>query len=141
VAQLERLVLPLAPRAIVLYAGDNDLDHGARPEQVQTLFEEFVAQVDDRLGLVPLVFISIKPSPLRLRNIAQIRRANALVRATIAAWPQARYLDVFSLMLEPDGQTPRPELYDADGLHLTAAGYQLWAAQVRSILSELGLLL
>lgn len=140
VAEMERLVFPVEPRAIVLYAGDNDLDQGARPEEVHDHFEEFVSRIDDRLGLVPIVFISIKPSPARIGNIAGIRRTNALIRETLAQWPQARFLDLFPLMLVPGGAAPRTELYLADGLHLSPAGYRLWAAQVRGSLSELGLL-
>jgi lysophospholipase L1-like esterase len=140
VEEMERLVFPVDPRAIVLYAGDNDLDHGARPEEVQEHFEDFVSAVDDRLGLVPLVFISIKPSPARLWNIANIRRTNALIRDTLAAWPQAQFLDLFTPMLRPDGQDARREFYAEDGLHLSAEGYRLWAEQVRACLAGLGLL-
>ena len=140
VEEMERLVFPVEPRAIVLYAGDNDLAQGARPEQVQAHFEEFVSRIDDRIGLVPIVFISIKVSPARLGNSANIRRTNALIRSSLEAWPQARYLDLFSLMLHPEGDLPRRDLYTSDGLHLSAAGYRLWTEQVRATLADLGLL-
>ena len=138
VAEMERLVFPVEPRAIVLYAGDNDLDQGARPEAVRACLEEFVCRVDDRLGLVPIVFISVKPSPARVANLANIRRTNALIRESIAAWPQARFLDLFPLMLQPGGK-PSRELFTEDGLHLSAAGYRLWTAQVRACLAAPGL--
>ncbi len=140
VAEMERLVFPVEPRALVLYAGDNDLDQGAQPEEVRGHFEEFVTRIDDRLGLVPLVFISIKPSPARIGNLNGILRANALIRETLASWPQARFLDLASLMVEPGSGRPRADLFLADGLHLSAAAYRLWAAHVRASLSELGLL-
>jgi lysophospholipase L1-like esterase len=38
-------------------------------------------------------------------------------------------VDVFTPMLGPDGK-PRPELYVADGLHMTPAGYAIWKAAV-----------
>jgi lysophospholipase L1-like esterase len=139
VAAMERLVFHLEPRAIVLYAGENDLDHGTSPEDVQDQFEEFVTQADDRLGMVPLIFISIKPSPARWWNVGAIRRTNALIRPIIAAWPQARYLDVFPHMLQADGAYPRRELYAEDGLHMSRNGYLLWATHVRGCLRELGL--
>jgi lysophospholipase L1-like esterase len=34
-------------------------------------------------------------------------------------------VDVFASMLGGDGR-PRPELYVADGLHMTRAGYEIW---------------
>jgi lysophospholipase L1-like esterase len=33
VEEMERLVFPVQPRAVVLYAGENDLDQGASPER------------------------------------------------------------------------------------------------------------
>ncbi|MEA3212123.1 MAG: hypothetical protein QOE70_5180 [Chthoniobacter sp.] len=138
VREMERLVFPLQPRAIVLYAGDNDLDHGATPEQVQKLFQEFMRRLEERLGAVPVVLISIKPSPARLANLSNIRRANTLLRESTATWPQVRWLELFSLMLHPDGKVRR-EFFTGDGVHLSRAGYRLWADQLRAVLAETGL--
>ena len=140
VAEVDRLVLPIEPRAIVLYAGDNDLDQGASPEEVCGHFQDFVTRIDDHLGLVPIVFLSIKASPTRFWNVGRIRRANELIRETVEKWPDAHYLDLFMLMLHPDGTRPRRELYAEDGLHLSAAGYELWAERVRACLSALRIL-
>ena len=136
VEEMERLVYPVHPRAVVLYAGENDLDQGASAEQVEDLFREFAEKLDDRLGLIPLVFISIKPSPSRAWALPQIRRANDLVRAALADWPNARFLDVFPLMLDAAGKVRR-EFFTEDWLHMSRAGYLLWAAQVRACLDEI----
>ena len=53
--------------------------------------------------------------------------ANAAIRRAIAAHPAAYYIDVFTPMLGSDGR-PRAELFLDDGLHLSAAGYRVWAA-------------
>jgi len=138
-AEMERLVFPVQPRAVVLYAGENDLDQGATPEQVEDSFRDFAERLDDRLGLVPLVFISIKPSPSRAWALPQIRRTNELVRAALADWPNAHFVDVFPLMLDGAGKA-RHEYFTEDWLHLSRAGYLLWAAPVRACLAELRLL-
>jgi lysophospholipase L1-like esterase len=39
------------------------------------------------------------------------------------------YVDVFTPMLGPNGR-PKPELFIADSLHMTPAGYAIWRAQV-----------
>ncbi len=139
VQEMERLVFPVQPRAVVLYAGENDLDHGASPEDVEDQFREFAERLDDRLGLLPLVFISIKPSPSRAWALPVIRRTNELIRAALAGWPNARFVDVFPLMLEAAGNV-RHEYFTEDWLHLSRAGYLLWAAEVRACLAELRLL-
>jgi lysophospholipase L1-like esterase len=133
---MERLVFPVHPRAVVLYAGENDLDQGASAQRIEGLFRSFAERLDDRLGLIPLIFISIKPSPSRAWALPQIRRANDLVRAALADWPNARFLDVFPLMLDAGGKV-RHEFFTGDWLHLSRAGYRLWAAQVRACLAEI----
>lgn len=139
VQEMDQLVFPLQPRAVVLYAGENDLDQGASPEEVEDLFREFAERLDDRLGILPLIFISLKPSPARAWALPRIREVNERVRAAIAGWPHARFLDVFPLMFDAAGKVRR-EYFTDDWLHLSPAGYSLWAAQVRDSLTALRLL-
>jgi lysophospholipase L1-like esterase len=137
--EMDWMILPLQPRAIVLYAGDNDLEQGASPEQVLGRFEQFIQRVRERLDpQVPVLFLSIKPSPARMGNIGSISHTNALLRAAITNLPRVRFVDVFSAML--DRGKPRMELFDRDWLHLSAAGYALWAKAVREAFAEPGLL-
>lgn len=137
VHEMERLIYHLEPRLVVLYAGENDLDQGSTPERVRELFEEFMRRLSQRLGPVPVVFISLKPSPARAWALGQIRRANELVREAIAAWPQVTFLDIFPQMLGPDGKARR-ELFSPDWLHMSPAGYELWTAEMRACLTGLG---
>src|SRR5277367_429584 len=53
----ERLVLPLHPRSLVVYAGDNDLGDGRSPEQVLVWFRELAVKIDLRLPGVPFGFM------------------------------------------------------------------------------------
>ncbi len=45
------------------------------------------------------------------------------------------YLDVVRPMLGADGK-PRPELFVQDGLHMTPAGYEVWTAALKPLLSN-----
>ncbi len=122
----ERLVPPVRPASLVLYAGDNDLGDGRTPREVRSRFEALAAKVARDLGHLPFGFIAIKPSPARLGLLGRIAEANELIRRTLPRHPGAFYVDVFTPMLGPDGR-PRPELFLDDGLHLGVAGYRLWA--------------
>jgi lysophospholipase L1-like esterase len=135
VGEMERLVYPVQPRALVLYAGDNDLDQGAPPERVAELFQQFMGGIRARVGAIPVAVLSIKPSPVRFWNAGKIRYANALLADLAGTAPGCRYLDVFSAMLTATGE-PRRDLFGEDGLHLNGAGYQLWTSSVRAWLSE-----
>jgi lysophospholipase L1-like esterase len=120
----ERIVPPLKPASLLVYAGDNDLGDGRSPEHVLTSFRELAAKVEDQCGPIPFGFISIKPSPARNGLLDSIRRANELIRADIERLPHGFFVPLFDAMLL-DGR-PRPELFLEDGLHLSPAGYELW---------------
>jgi lysophospholipase L1-like esterase len=123
---LDRTVIRYRPSRIVLYAGDNDLAAGKSPETVLGDFGTFVAEVRRRLGLVPIDFLTIKPSPSRLALLHDQRRANRLVGDFCTGMPGLSVVDVWPPMLDRLG-APREELFLADRLHLNTNGYALWA--------------
>jgi lysophospholipase L1-like esterase len=134
----EQLVGPYRPRAIVMYAGGNDLADGKSPEQVRDAFGAFVTQARRWAGPVPFAYLSIKPNLSRRRQLPQIRAANALIRAC-AEERGVDFLDVHAPMLGTDGHAD-PRWFDVDGLHLNAEGYALWTGVVRDWLARRGLL-
>jgi lysophospholipase L1-like esterase len=129
----ERIVTPYKPRIVVVYAGDNDIYGGATSEEVAVYFEQFVRIVRGTLPAVRIVFIGIKPSPQRWDVIERMRLANAMIRAYAAHDDNIAFVDVDHAMLGWD-ERPRPELFVADGLHLTPEGYELWSALLRPLL-------
>lgn len=122
-----RIVLPYAPAVIVLYAGDNDITAGKAPEAVRDDYRAFVEAVHERLPAARIAYIAIKPSIQRWKLIGAMRAANALIEAAAAADPRLAFVNLEPAMLGADG-IPRRELFAADGLHLSAEGYALWAA-------------
>jgi lysophospholipase L1-like esterase len=121
----DRLVPPVHPASLVVYAGDNDLGDGRSPEDVLAAFRDLAAQVERSLKDIPFGFISIKLSPVRVGLRERITRANTLIRGELEKHPGFYYIDVYNAMLDAAGQ-PRPELFLEDGLHLSPAGYRLW---------------
>jgi lysophospholipase L1-like esterase len=120
-----RLVPPVHPRSLLVYAGDNDLGDGRSVEATFDSFRSLAHKVADALGSIPFGFMSVKPSPARFAICDRIRRLNDLVRAEVDSHPAGYYVDVFSTMLDRRGK-PRPELFLEDGLHLSRKGYRLW---------------
>ena len=121
-----RVIPPLQPRSLLLYAGDNDLGDGREPEDTLDRFRSLADKVAESLGPIPLGFVSVKASPARYPIINRIRRLNELVRRDIESRPFVYYVDVFSEMLDLSGK-PRPEHFLEDGLHLSRLGYRLWS--------------
>jgi lysophospholipase L1-like esterase len=54
-----------------------------------------------------------------------MRRVNRLVADYCRAEPNLKYVDVFTPMLDRTGR-PRPELFQADQLHMNRSGYEIW---------------
>ena len=131
---IERLILPYEPRLVVVYAGDNDLDAGLTSEQVAAEFERLVKGVHAKLPQTRIIYIGIKPSPQRWLTVDRMRTANAVIRAICARDDRVAFMDVDGPMMGWD-ERPRKELYLSDGLHLSEAGYELWATLLRPLLT------
>lgn len=118
-------VIHYQPRQVVLYSGDNDIHAGRSPQQVLHDFQAVVTRLRQDLPQVPILVLSIKPSPSRLAELPRQREANALIASAARQLPQVTFVDVSTPMLDSQGQ-PRPELFLQDQLHMTPAGYALW---------------
>lgn len=130
---LDRLVLPHKPRLVVVYAGDNDLAMGRTPQQVLDDFVTLADRIHERLPRTEIAFVSIKPSPARVDLLGRVREANTRVRDFVATQRYLSYIDVFTPMLNENGQ-PRDDLFVRDALHLNEKGYALWSSLISPVL-------
>ena len=119
----DRVVSPYRPRAIVFYAGENDIDAGQSPIAVAEQFRRFLETKRSRLGDVPVFYISAKPSKLRFAQLSRQSELNDRVRAFADASRDLIFVDVASAMLR-EGRLR--DLFIEDGLHMTPAGYVIW---------------
>lgn len=135
----DRIILPYQPRAVVIYAGENDLaSWWAWSGLVVDRFQRLVAHLRQRDPTLPILVLAMKPSPRFAARLKRQQEANRQLRAYCEATPGLFFVDVASPLLGADGQ-PRPELF-RDGLHLNAAGYRLWRERVQpALLAMLGL--
>lgn len=128
------LVAAYRPRAIVFYAGENDLADGRPPEEVVADFQRFMDMKTAALGATPVFFVSLKPSLLRLAQLEQQGWVNDRIRDLAQARSDLRFLDLAPLMMNAGQPLP---LYMADGLHLNPDGYALWRAEIgRALAAE-----
>jgi lysophospholipase L1-like esterase len=125
----ERIVHPYKPSVIVLYAGDNDIGGGHTAQQVFDHFKVFADLVNKRLPEAKLVFIAIKPSIKRWNLAPEMLKANRKIQRYARKQSNISYANIWKPMLGDDGK-PRPELFIADGLHLSAEGYKIWTRVV-----------
>ena len=128
----DQIVAPYHPRAIVFYAGENDIDAGKSVEQVVSDFDEFMKRKTLALADTPVYFISLKPSKLRFAEFAKQGLVNQTIRDLVDQRTDLHYIDVVSGMLDKNGKLQ--DLYVDDGLHMNAKGYEIWTRAVRAAL-------
>jgi lysophospholipase L1-like esterase len=130
-----RVVTPLKPSAVVIYAGDNDLATGAAPEQVFDSFRQLFFALRTSSPDLPIAFVSVKPCPARFKYIQNIERFNRLVDDFLGTQSNTDYIDIFSDLLGPDHQ-PILSLFRSDQIHLSQAGYQIFKRDISEYLHD-----
>jgi lysophospholipase L1-like esterase len=133
---VDAAVVKYLPRAVVVYAGDNDLElsTGKTADEVARDFGTLAATIHAYAPGARIYFLSIKPSQARWERWPEMTRANELIEKLCRGDPRLAYLDVATPLLE-DGK-PRGDLYRWDGLHLNEAGYREWTRVIRPRLCE-----
>ena len=132
----DRIVIPYKPKMIVFHAGGNDINAGKSPETVFEDFKAFVGKVRAKLPEVRIAFMASGPSIARWTQVDKQRRLNQLVKEYISQGANMDFIDAFDVFLGPDGK-PKPDLYVADKLHNSPAGYKIRAELVRPYLEKL----
>lgn len=121
------------PQAIVFYAGDNDIAKGLSAADAAGEFQQFLAAKMAKMPRVPMLVLSIKPSPERWpMRTAQLRYDRTMQRLA-ARTPALGFVDASAGLLVD--RTPGP-FFVEDGVHLNAQGYRIWARAIRHALDR-----
>lgn len=136
----DRIITPYAPRALVVYVGDNDIGFGKSPAVVAADFRALVEKVRAEQPSLPIYYLTIKASRLRWALWPTMDEANQRIAAFAATDPAIHVIDVSTPMVElGEGEAPPASLFLLDGLHLSEEGYALWTEIVRArLLTDLG---
>lgn len=140
-AETPWLVAPLAPRAVVLRTGLNDLRAGGSPERLAADVRDFITLVRAARPDAQVLVLAIAPTPATVDSgdgIERARRdANRLLAADAAADPGVHWVDIatpFEQLVTTD-RTAFDRL-SIDGIHLTPAGYAAWLEVLRPVLDS-----
>jgi lysophospholipase L1-like esterase len=130
-----RIVVAYRPRAVVLFAGTNDIA-GSKPKTAQEVYDGYRAFVDvvhTALPDTPIFYISITPTPSRWKLWPIVQDANRLICAHTATDPRLHFIDMTDVILGLDGKPDR-SLFRFDRLHPNKKGYAAWTAKIKPIL-------
>lgn len=134
------IIIPYAPKQIIIYCGENDIadawdKNRITPDTILIRFKTLFSMIRKKSGKVPVVFVSIKPSPSRWKMEADFIKANQLIKAYLRGQRKTTYINVHDAMLLPDG-TVNPALFIKDSLHMNAKGYAIWQKIIEPVLKK-----
>jgi lysophospholipase L1-like esterase len=138
----ERLcqITPHHPKVIFLMAGINDMVNDNPAINVATSVINLIEAIRQQSPTTKLFVESMLPineSTGRWRTLAgrtdDIPLANMYIRAYCES-KGITFVDLFHQMTYPYSNILRNEL-SADGLHITEAGYQIWAKEIKKQLN------
>lgn len=138
----------IKPRVVVLMLGTNNTDvHSA--EQIAAADKKIVDMIRKKIPGVKVLLLAIFPRDARrnadglvteaqiadaAKRVATIDKTNALL-ARLDDGKNVRFLNINHVFLGRDGRIPWTIM--PDQLHLTPAGYQLWAEAIDKTLAEM----
>ena len=130
---LSRIVLPYAPRAVVLYAGDNDIAYGRSAEAVAAEFQQFVHAIHAALPVTDIWYLSMKPTKTQALFWPELSRGNRQIAAVARGDARVHFIDADALFLTADGKA-NADLLRFDGIHLNDKGYAVWTSLIKPTL-------
>lgn len=133
----DAIIFKYQPKQLFIYCGENDLagDASVTADSVLQRFTRLFNLIRKKLPRVPIVYISMKPSPSRKKYLPVMQQANREIKLFLSGQRHTHYLDVYSVMLTPEGSI-RSDIFIADSLHMNSKGYSLWQPLIRPLLKN-----
>ena len=128
----DEIIFPYNAKQIVIYAGENDFaaSDTVSAQTVANRFQQLFYLIREKQPEVPIVFISIKPSPSRAHLMRKMSEANHLIKEFLDEQKKTEFVDVYTLMLNETGH-PREDIFLEDKLHMNRKGYDIWKKALR----------
>lgn len=121
------VIFPYQPKQVVIYCGENDIanDSSVTGKIVFERFKHLFTDIRSKLPRVPVVYISMKPSPSRWHMRSRVTEGNNRIKKFLKKKRNTVFVSVWKDMLGADGE-PAKELFVEDRLHMNANGYAIW---------------
>lgn len=134
--RLNKDVLVLKPRAVVLLIGTNDIEDHAEPAVTAKNLEAILEALQVAEPRMPVFLCAIFPSSAsKGRPSQQIVALNSLYRKISMRSAQVTYVDTWNLFSDKQGDAKLGEFDDL--VHPNQAGYSKWARMLMPYLTRL----
>jgi len=133
----DEIIIPYRPKQILIYCGENDLaaSDTITAQIVFNRFKKLFVLIRKTLPRVPIVFVSLKPSPSRAHLMPKMTAANTMIKNYLSKNKSTGFVDVYHKMLKPNGK-PLDNIFLEDKLHMNAEGYKIWLKAIKPYLKK-----
>jgi lysophospholipase L1-like esterase len=132
-------VVRLQPKGVVLLIGTNDLEERAQPKTAVANIELILKQLTQYDPKMPVLVCEVFPSSAKqTRPASEIKELNKRLAEVVAKFPQAALVSTWAVFANDFGDA-KPEEFP-DLLHPNEQGYAKWAAALKPVLKQHGLL-
>ena len=129
----DRLIIPYKPKAIVFYAGTNDIAYGFSADTAYDRTMDFFDYIHEELPETKIYYIEQTRQPDRDEYWEDMKDLNARVEKYAKTDDLVTFIET-SEILNTEYDEARPEYFVDDGKHFTAEGYAAWTKAIRPIL-------
>jgi lysophospholipase L1-like esterase len=131
------VISPYNPKQIVIYCGENDIasDPSISGKIVLKRFKELYKEIRKEYPKVSVVFISMKPCPIRWEMRERLMDGNLRIKKFIESQDNSLYVSVWEKMLDAD-KKPIASIFIKDQLHMNAEGYSIWQKIIEPVLLQ-----
>jgi hypothetical protein len=106
------ILFPYNPRKIFIYAGENDIAAGRSSAFVSDEFIKLYTMIREKLPEAEIYFMSIKPSPSRVKYFAEVYTANAMIRSYLTNNPKSHYINLVDAIYKPGTTALTPAFFN-----------------------------
>lgn len=123
-------------RKIVIYCGENDLASSEKitATEVFKRFKTLYKSIKKHEPKIPIVYISIKPSPSRWKMKDRQIETNKLIENYINRKRNIVFVNIWNKMIDTNGN-PKEDIFGPDRLHMNNKGYQIWIEALKDKLN------
>jgi lysophospholipase L1-like esterase len=131
--RLEVSLFDIKPSKIVLMIGTNDINGNVQTPKILANYNEILTKIKRELPDTQIYCVSIIPQNLALETYSNIKveettktilEINAQLKQMTENEANVTYIDLFPLLADDNNMLI--EEYSDDGLHLNAAGFEVW---------------
>jgi lysophospholipase L1-like esterase len=134
-ARLNRDVIELAPSAVFLLIGINDMGRGVSNNTFLVNYERTILRITKNAPATKFFIESILPTRgIDNRPLERIQLLNVEIHK-LAMKYGVKFLDIYPLFLNANGELA--EEFSDDGLHLTLPAYEKWANYLRQVFTTM----